>query len=244
MIIALCIVVMNRLADLRKSLPKTIEAANQSAPVQIVILDYDSKDNLATYVAGIQKSDYLASPNQLIYVKSSNHQFFSISHSRNLAALASDGDYIVILDADISPKLNFVTTIRTFLVQEKPVWMCEKGGKADGGLPAGHIFVCKRDEFVTSGGYDERFNVCGPEDKDICMRMHMRGGKFRTFPKDIYTEEYTSPRQKVRNLNREGYDGKGYCGKLVMSRAMRVFYKENLDNHVLVANVGKEWGVL
>lgn len=242
MLISLCIVVMNRLDDIRKSLPKTIEAANQSPPVQIIILDYDSKDDLSVYIDSMQKSNYLSFPNQLIYVKSPNHKFFSISHSRNQAVLASSGDYIVIQDADISPEISFVTTIRKLLEIEKPVWMCEKGGKADGGMPAGHILVCKRDEFIDSGGYDERFNVCGPEDKDICMRLHMRGGKFNTFPNNIYTEEYTSPRQKVCNLNREGYDGRGYYGKLVMSRAMRVYYKENLENHVLVANSGREWG--
>ena len=50
MIISYCIPVHNRTYDLRETLPGIIRAASKSPPVEVVILDYNSQDNLAAYV--------------------------------------------------------------------------------------------------------------------------------------------------------------------------------------------------
>jgi len=245
MIISICIPNMNRTYDLKQTLPKTIQAINNSPPAEIVVLDYDSKDDLEEYIKTTKDTVFLEEGNTLLYTKSPNHPYFSISHSRNLAALASHGEYIIILDADISPHEDFINYIRELIEKENPIWMCEKGLTIEG-FTAGRIPVVKRDEFISAGGYDERFNVCGPEDKDICMRLHRRGGKFIAFPHSLTDEIYTPRKEKIRNLNLELYKdelpkGKGWT-KLVMSRTMRKIYEENNANKALVANEGKEWG--
>ena len=119
MLISLCIPVMGRTDDLSQTLPHTIKACRESLPVEIVILNYDSKDNLDEYIRTV---DY-----PITYVKSPNHEFFSISHSRNLAVIASRGDYAVVLDADISPHKNFVSELRRIIEAESPDWMVEGG---------------------------------------------------------------------------------------------------------------------
>ena len=152
--ISLCITVMNRTDDFKQTLPHTIKAAKASPPVEIVVLDYDSKDDLAEYIKTV---DY-----PITYKKSPNHEFFSISHSRNLSVLASSGDYIAILDADITPHENFVQTLRHHIEEERPTWMVEYGRfihVGDKKFTAGRMLICKREEFIMAGGYDERFTL-------------------------------------------------------------------------------------
>ncbi len=246
--ISLCITVMDRTDDLRETLPHTIKAANASQPVEIVILDYDSKDDLAEYIKTV---DYP----MLTYKKSPNHEFFSISNSRNLSVLASSGDYIAILDADIIPHENFVQTLRHHIEEENPTWMVEYGrfihheGKKWMG---GRMLVCKREEFIMAGGYDERFNLCGPEDKDICMRLHRRSGKFVAFNGKLVDEVRTRQHKKIENLDKQAYTdaltdeqrqkNTPSNTKYAMQLAMRKIYEENLANKVLVANEGRPWG--
>lgn len=238
MIISLCIPCMNRTYDLKQTLPETIKAANASPPVEIVVLDYDSKDDLADYAKGVKNSTFLETGNKFIYAKSPNHPYFSISHARNLAVLASHGEYIVVLDADIIPHIDFVSTLREIIEREHPVWLVEGNPKR---VPVmGRLPVIQRNEFIAMGGYDERFNVCGPEDKDICMRLHRRGGKFVAFSPTLVDEIHTPYREKFRHVDQRPYAGQGQM-KLMMSRAMRKYYEENCANNVLVANPNG-WG--
>jgi glycosyltransferase involved in cell wall biosynthesis len=250
MIISLCIVVMNRTDDLKQTLPKTIEAAKASPGVEIVILDYDSKDDLVEYLKTV---DY-----PITYKKSPNHKFFSISHSRNCAVKASSGDYIVIQDADIILKKHTIPTWRAMIAKYDPVWLIEEGRyltetlPGGGKLVGGRLLVCQRNEFMKMGGYDERFNLCGPEDKDICMRLYRRGGRVETFSRFLIDEIKTRQHRKIANLDFEKYRAmvpadephKLQWTKLLMQREMRKIYIENCQKGVLVANEGKEWGQL
>ena len=242
--ISLCIVVMNRTDDLKRTLPVTIEMAKASPPVEIVILDYDSKDDLVDYLKNI---DY-----PITYARSPNHKFFSISHSRNCAVKASSGDYIVIQDADIILKEGTIPTWRKLLDKYDPVWLIEEGRWIDDKHQGGRLLVCQRNEFLRMGGYDERFNLCGPEDKDICMRLYRRGAKVATYSRHLIDEIKTRQHRKIANLDKEKYralvpeelTNKVSYTKLLMQRAMREIYLDNCAKGVLVANEGKEWGQL
>ena len=248
--ISLCIVVMNRTDDLRQSLPLTIKAANISPPVEIVILNYDSKDDLDHYIEEVRLTEHLERNVTLKYIKSNDHKFFRIAHSRNQAVLAATGSYIVIQDADILPHIDFVQEIRKNIEKFHPVWMVEHGGHIDPQHVGGRLLVCQKAEFVAAGGYDERFILCGPEDKDITMRLYRRGGKMVTYSGKVIDEIHTDQRKKIRMLDYQEYKDalspdephKIQMLKLSMQRAMRVIYHENCENGVLVANEGKEWG--
>ena len=50
--ISFCIPCMGRAHDLKKTMPHLIKAAIKSPPVEIVILDYNSKDDLEKYIKG------------------------------------------------------------------------------------------------------------------------------------------------------------------------------------------------
>jgi glycosyltransferase involved in cell wall biosynthesis len=234
MLISLCIPCMNRVHSLKRVLPSIIESVNASPPVEITILDYSSTDSLDEYLTEIKETTYLVEGNKFNFQKITGKKYYHSTHARNLTVIASSGEYVIQLDTEIILPVKFVGYIRDRLETTHPIWMCE------GRL--GRCIVIQRDEFINSGGYDERFDVYAPEDKDICLRLHRRGGKFETFPLSLISVIETSNKEKLINLNQEPYKNGPFWIKRMMFRAMKVIYEENISNNVLVANEGKEWG--
>ena len=233
MIISLCIPCMNRTYNLKQTLPSIIKSANASPPVEITILNYSSTDDLESYLEEINKTEKLVNGNTFNFIKLFDRKYYHSAHARNLTVLASEGEYIIQLDTEAIPSEKFIKYIRERLELEKFVWMCE--GRI------GRYVVIKRQEFIDTGGYDERFNVYSPEDKDLCLRMHRRGGKFEVFPPNFLSEIPTSNKEKLENLDQEPHKNKGIWIKRAMFRAMKPYYEENIANGVLVVN--KEgWG--
>jgi len=243
MIISLCIPNMNRTHDLKKVLPSIVESANESPPVEIVIVNYSSRDDLETYIAEAQSMMPLSEGNFWTYAKLDGKQYYNSAHARNLCVVASKGEYIVQLATDIMPSKQFVARVRVILEAERPVWMCEgEGIIGHTRVPwMGRLLICLRDEFMAAGGYDERFKFYAPEDKDICSRLYRRGGKFWKLPESLVTEIATPYRDKLRNLDLRPF-ANDTQKKLAMARLMHPIYEENNRLGVLVANPNG-WGL-
>ena len=58
----------------------------------------------------------------------------------------------------------------------------------------------------------------------------------------MLAEIYTSNRIKLRDYDPQAFEDRTIWLKRAMGRAMRAIYEENVANHILVANQGKEWG--
>lgn len=226
MIISLCVPCHNRTYDLKVALPTWICAANASPPVEIVILNYNSPDDLETYILDMQK-EALKDGNVLVYKKYTGRNYYHMAHARNLSVLASKGEYIVMLSADSLLSENFVQVVRNYLATASPVWMYHQVSQ--------DIIVCKREEFIEAGGYDERFEFYGPEDRDLTARLYRRGGRVEVLPKSIFDRILTPDTEKVKNYRLD-------ISKKEMSRRMRPIYEENVVNHVLIANTETGWG--
>jgi hypothetical protein len=224
---------MNRTHRLRESLPVIVASANYSPPVEIVVLDYSSSDALQEYLREYISKGELQPPNFWTLKTITGEKFYWTSRARNVSILASSGEYFVQLNTEALPEINAIAHIRDLIEKHHPVWMCDKY--------MGTYVVCRKDEFVSAGGYDERFDVYGPEDRDICARLHRRGGSFLTFPPHLIREIYTPNDEKTANMDKSRFDGKIWI-KRQMSRAMREIYEENSMYDVLVANEGREWG--
>ena len=89
-----------------------IESANASPPVEIMILDYNSPDNLADYIKQVLDSKSLNPENILSYCKYQGQNYYHMAHARNLSVRASSGSIITIMSSDICPQANFVSVIR------------------------------------------------------------------------------------------------------------------------------------
>lgn len=244
MIISLCIPVMNRLTPLKEALPVIIKSANGSPPCEIVVLNYDSKDGLEDYLEEVKRTIPLTPGNVLLTPKVSNEKYYNSARARNCCVKASTGEYIIQLSAEALPVENYVAEMRKLIEEEHPAWMVENSHTFhEYKAYMGRFIVVERNEFINAGGFDERFNVYAPEDKDICMRLTRRGGKLVVYGSGMIKEIVTSDKDKLANLDTTTYTEHIWM-KRQMAHRMQPIYLENNRLGVLVANEGKEWGVL
>lgn len=211
MLISLCIPVHNRAYDIKLVMPSLIKAANNSPPAEIAILDYNSTDDLYEYVQSLND------PN-IIYRKYSGRSYYHMAHARNLSVLMSSGEYVSIMSADIYVTPNFITIIRE-KIASGCIWIY--------GRHAG-LIVIRRDEFIAAGGYDERFEFYGPEDKDLNDRLRRRGLTPCWFI-NVFSYNKTFDEEKTKNYRLK-------LTKREMAEMMYIIYRENIANKILVAN--------
>jgi GT2 family glycosyltransferase len=218
---------MNRAHDLKKTMSYLIKAANASPSVEILVLNYNSNDDLDKYINKLKKENNLVKGNKLSYLKYTGRDYYHIAHAWNLAVLSSCGEYVVIMGADAMPAKNFVKVIRKLIAEHDYVWM--HGSKLTG------ITVIQRKEFISAGGYDERFEFYGGEDKDLAWRLRRRKAKFGKIPSNLLSVIRTSNSDKVKNYRVK-------MDKTEMILHNKIIRDENCKNKVLIANKGKEWG--
>lgn len=225
MVISLCIPCMNRTYDLKKIMPSLIKAANASPPVELMILDYGSQDDLFPYIMNL-KTDQLKDGNCLSYTKHGLPNYFRMAHARNLSVLASEGEYVVISSTDIELDESFFAVIREHIEKDAPTWLHFKNETG--------VITIKRDEFIAAGGFDERFEFYGSEDKDLYLRLLRRGTPHVIMPGKLFHAIRTPDEVKIQNYRLK-------ITKKEMDERGKVFYYENIQNGVLVANP-EGWG--
>ncbi|HLG90829.1 MAG TPA: glycosyltransferase [Candidatus Saccharimonadales bacterium] len=225
MLISFCIPCMNRTYDLKKTMPYLLSAAKGSPPVEIVILDYNSQDDLVEYVAGVQRQNPEI---HLTYRKYTGRDTYHMAHARNLSILSASGEYIVVFSTDLFPREGFVPTVRQ-LIAETGADMVATGVRFVG------VIVLRKTEFVAAGGYDERFELYGPEDKELNARLRRRGLKITEYPEELIGIFDTPDEERTKNYRLK-------LDKRKMSAMMRPYYDQNIADEVMVANQGAEWG--
>jgi len=221
MIISVCIPCMNRTYDLKETMPYIIKAANYSPPVEIVVLDYNSQDDLAEYIKSVRKVT------ELSYFKYIGRDYYHMAHARNLTILSSKGEWIVNFSTDLIPCEQYFETIRKIIQQDNYLWLRHNNQFIG-------VIAIKRDEFIDAGGYDERFEFYGKEDKDLIARLERRGSKF-TFITSNLKIILTPNTEKTKNYRLK-------LSRWRMGKISKSIYEDNISNNVLVANLGKEWG--
>jgi hypothetical protein len=229
---------MNRLDELKQALPVIIDMALKSPPIQLAIVDYNSGDGTWEYLMQMEQIWKENKDCRMTLRKFVNGKYYNSAHARNLCVQESYGEYIIQLSAEALPTPQFLPYIRSRLESYQPIWMCENTKFL--GKYSGRFVVCDRYEFMASGGYDERFNLYGPEDKDICYRFHRRGRKFEPYPVYMCGEIPTNNLRKLINLDPKGLPGKMWM-KREMLHVMKPIFERNIKDGVLVANPGKDW---
>ena len=217
----------NRLADLEEVMPKVIAAADFSPPVEILVLDYNSKDAIDDYMAGLQNTK-LVEGNYIKYVKYDKGGFWHMAHSRNLAIKSAAGEYCTVSATDMYFSEEFFARIRE-KIAEGYKWI-----RLDTKEKPGFITVAT-DELIAAGGYDERFEFYGPEDKELNERLERRGVVYATVDHSMVHTIRTPNAVKVTNYRL-------HMSKSQMVERMLPIYHENTENKILVANEGLEWG--
>lgn len=227
MLISLCVPIMNRLDDLIATMPYRIANANQSPPVEIVILDYGSRDGLMEYMNDLMAKTELADGSLFSYIRHTKPKFFNSAHAYNLALLSSFGDWVVLTPADVFIKEGYIDALRTCIAQGC-LW-------ANTNRKRRSTIAFNRDEFVAAGGYDERFDTYGPDDVDIIERLERRGSKRGSIPDNLLDDIFTPAEKKVENYPNQ-------ISHRELGKGLMKYLYENRAEHQLVANQGREWG--
>jgi GT2 family glycosyltransferase len=217
----------------KETLPTVLVAAEKSPPVEIVLLDYGSTDGLETWVR-----------KNAPQVKCIRYEakYFHMAHSRNLSIVMALGDYVVSSDAETKVDERLFEELRKAIHEtgkslirlgrrpssSRLAKESSFGGPCDGGCRwwTHGVFCVKRSDFIEAGGFDERFEFYGPEDKDLIHRLRRRGLEYATVnnhklilhlltPDDEKAKNYRLPLSKGQMRKRMGkiYDQNEALGK-------------------------------
>ena len=195
--ISICTTCMNRLGNLKETLPKNIEDNKDYPNVEFVLLDYNSADGLEDWVKQ-NMMDHINS-GRLVYYKTSEPEHFRMGHSRNVAFKLSTGDIVNNVDADNFIGKGFIDVINKLaeLCPERAIFA--KGKR----MMHGRIGLYKN-EFLTLGGYDEDLLGYGFDDHSVVYRAMALGHKFMWWNNsgDFMNRIKTSSRDKTRHMSK------------------------------------------
>jgi len=228
--ISLCTTCMNRLNNLMITLPKNI-MDNQDYPnVEFVLLDYNSTDMLENWVR-----DYMMHHIEngvLVYAKTTEPPFYTMSHSRNVAFKVATGDIVNNVDADNFTGPGFANTLNR-MAEIRPTKAAFSKGKR---MMHGRIGFYK-DEFIELGGYDEDLVSYGFDDHNLLYRAMATGCKLMWWGywARIYSERIPTPRsEKIRNMENKNRRETEQMNKDITF--------DKLDRKQFVVNQDRHWG--
>jgi glycosyltransferase involved in cell wall biosynthesis len=162
--ISLCTTSMNRLSFLQETLPQNIADNEDYDDLEFVILNYNSKDDIDTWV--YDEFLDLIKIGRLTYIKESTASYFRPAHARNVCARMASGDVICNVDADNFTNKGFASFLSSIF---KKINIPLIANSDDADSSHGRIALEKR-HFMRLGGYDESFLGWGMEDSDLNLR--------------------------------------------------------------------------
>lgn len=218
MLLSYCIPIRNRCRDLVAALPSVVTAARESPPVEVVVLDYGSTDQLR------ETLDEMGLPEVAYYFREAQH--FHMAHARNVAMLSGRGEWLVSTNADT-------------VLQDSSFFEIVRDEIADGAMfvhPEGMNGVCAvcRQVFEDVRGFDERFEFYGPEDKDFIAQLRRAGYREATIPRHLVANMYTPDDLKMREYRLP-------LSKRDAAKLMHSIFEQNTRENTVVGNA-ERWG--
>jgi hypothetical protein len=225
--ISLCTTCMGRLHDLRRTLPKNIEDNRDYPHLEFVILDYNSGDGLEDWMRRNMMGHIESG--RVVYYRTTEPEYYSMSHSRNVAFLAAGGEIVNNVDADNWTNPGFAAYLNR-LANECPrnaiFAKCKR-------LLHGRIGFFK-DEWIALGGYDERLCGYGHDDKDLLCRAWLSGFTLMWYG-GAYVSRIRTPRA-VKGARMENTNWKE------TEKSNAATSERNLRRGRYRANDGVRWG--
>ncbi len=179
--IAFCTTVKNRTQHLKLTLPQNLADNPNSL---FIVLDYNSQDDLVDYLANHHNEDI--NSGRIVVYSERTQPIFRMAHAKNMAhrlGLLNGADILVNLDADNLTGPGFEEFIGwkfkqgdVFLRTGQPdifLWSNVKKSVMVRGI-SGRIAVTAS-AFIKAGGYDEKYDCWGPDDKDFNLRLRKLG---------------------------------------------------------------------
>jgi hypothetical protein len=199
-------------------------AADASPPVEIAVLDFNSRESLADWINGLAWEP--RNGNILTFSRYEGHRHYHMALAYNMAVRRSHGEWVAVMGTDAMLAEGYVIALRELIA---------KGVDFVRSRSYRGIIAISRDEFIAAGGYDERFEFYMGEDKELEARLRRRGLKLGLLPNGLVGVRRTPERLKLEN----------YASTLTKREMMEFgarIRKANAKAGLLVANEGMEWG--
>lgn len=170
--VVFCTTCKGRAQHIEKTLPQNLR---DNPEATFVLLDYNSQDHLLEFVMS-NLAEFIVRGRLVVYSYRNGGGPFRMAHAKNMAhrcGLLEGADVLCNLDADNYAGPGFADYVHNqFLGRNIFLWakMIKDG---EGRLPkgiSGRIAVSKH-AFLNSGGYDEKYDTWGPDDKDFTARL-------------------------------------------------------------------------
>jgi len=228
--ISICTTCMDRLDDLKMTLPKNIEDNIDYPNIEFVVLDYNSFDGLADWI----KSDMQTYIDQgiLNFYRTDEPKTYSMAHSRNIAFKLAQGHIINNVDADNFTEKGFAKYLNLLAHQVPEQAVFAKGKR----MLHGRLGFYKNEFINLLGGYDEigLIQGYGHDDKDLLHRafglnfqMVWWGGKY-------YRATPNHKKHQMDNFQNKDWKYTEKCNKMLSFFSL--FYG------LFKTNRGGQWG--
>jgi hypothetical protein len=226
--ISICTTCMNRLDDYKKSLMQNMKDNEDYPNLEFVLLDYNTTtDKIQEWVK--EKMMPHIESGKFVYARTEDPQFYSMTHSRNLAFKIASGDIVNNVDADNYTKKGFATYLNSLANQHPEQAYFAKGKK----MLRGRLGFYRKEFIELLGGYDEQIKDYGHDDHDLMNRAAGLGFTMLWFGGQFYAN-VGSKKHQTGNMAEKDWKWTEWRNKII-----------SLENHrdkKFKANVGKEWG--
>jgi GT2 family glycosyltransferase len=168
---------MNRLHHIKKTLPQNILDNRDYPNVEFVLLDYGSDDGLEDWINDNFQKELVSG--LLNFRRTTEPKKYLPSHSKNMVHFQSTGDIVCNLDGDNFTGSGFASYLNKHFIQFPNSFLSADYRNQNWQKESdtfGRI-VCRKDDFESIGGYDERMKWYSYEDLDLCERLIRKGIK-------------------------------------------------------------------
>jgi Glycosyl transferase family 2 len=178
--ISVCTVCMNRLHQLKHTLPQNIKDTEDYKNLEFIVLDYNSQDGMEEWIR-LNMASHIES-GRLVYYKTTEPTSWSPSHSKNIAFKIATGDIICNIWADYYTGAGFARYANKKFAKNNNIVLTPidfPKGKKNRHLQGdilGKVCAWKAD-FEKIKGFDEHIDRHGYEDYDFINRLEMIGVK-------------------------------------------------------------------
>lgn len=155
-----------RLQHVQQTLPSLV----QQSDCECIVVDYNCPQKTGDWV----EQNFP----QVKVVRVTDDEGWIISRARNLGAQAANTEWLIFIDADI----RLVGDLFSWLTPQLAPGNFFRAGITREKMDNFGTFVCHRDDFAKTGGYDELLRGWGKEDNDMYYRLRINGCTQHFFP--------------------------------------------------------------
>jgi len=238
---------MNRLDDLKQTLPENLEDDYKN--VEFVLLDYNSSDGMGFWVRD-NLMDHIES-GRLVYYRTECSPYFQPNHSRNVTFRVAAHNLIVNVDSDNFMNRGFLKRVNqcASIAEEKILIVPENFllPNSDRFLLKGRFGLYKKDIFEL-GGFDEDLDEgFSHDDVNFVFRAMMSRYQVVGF-ESVFTSRriHTTDAQRVQHVRNTDFGHMKWKNAMItsrkLSRGIRCVNGECWGEALIQRNFGEWYG--